>query len=706
MTTPLLSQSVTSPIAPERSVSPPLKLASLEDEDADDWRVEVEPYVSPNIGAPSFIRLFIIRRILSLQLKNDDTGDAAIETLVSVLINSYDRSKATTIISKLMKYGIKDYMHEHYDENDQTSTIELIFHQIILNQFEKEYEDITTYKYTSKRKKSKSITKRSKHKNNKRYFRSLVFNTNSVMCLVFTFLEYGMKFDKDLFNCSLVCSQWLYYVYNPNSIYHINLNKLIEEILEWEYNEYDDNNVTRMWQRLMKAKSLHLETTSHTPEISEFILNKLNMLDSIKSINCCIYNDKGGIDILKVLMQKCKQNIGFYNVQTRPNSKNKQNTLSPLSLIKAKEIFIYSSYYYVVWTNMCKVLRLIQVEIDAEWCNKVIKYCDCTGIENMILDDTLFVLGDELLIKKFSQKFQNLKNLTVIQRYNEPNIHLWQFLNDLDLINKININLVLPIECTTTLKQWNGKEFAKMVNNYNKKDIKKDKLTLKELVFPFKSLDDDGMKMLKRVLLNMRTEIVSFEINNEFYNRPVLTSIIKILKQSNKCVLSQSLKVLKYIVKDNMYSVECVDDGLSMIYNFLNLDLIIECKLFVMADFTVDIDVSDSKYNPKGNLNLNSLQSYQKFERLCGRIFLFLTTMKIAICINIRLRNINESDINSRFYQRYKATFDDKKIENKYNKPICNQYCQPLDKPLISFKYTSMGRATFHVSNATLIQAN
>ena len=72
-------------------------------------------------------------------------------------------------------------------------------------------------------------------RNDSGYYQEWVFNTNDLVCSI---LQYVSDFDSkciwshdysgDLRNRSLVCSHWLYYVFNLKSIYFFNLTDLIK----------------------------------------------------------------------------------------------------------------------------------------------------------------------------------------------------------------------------------------------------------------------------------------------------------------------------------------------------------------------------------------------------------------------------------------------------------------------------------------------
>ena len=112
--------------------------------------------------------------------------------------------------------NIKKHMKNYYNEMEHAETIEIIFNKIIIKQFASEYERIAKCVNT--------------HQN-----QGIVFNTDDLMCAILGYLEYNHdtdRIDGDLFACILVCSHWLYHVWNPNSIYYLCLDSLMDNTLQ------------------------------------------------------------------------------------------------------------------------------------------------------------------------------------------------------------------------------------------------------------------------------------------------------------------------------------------------------------------------------------------------------------------------------------------------------------------------------------------
>ena len=164
-------------------------------------------------SVPSFIRLFFIQHVLN------NTKDWDIISLISQIKDKNIQTKAQKILIELMKHGIKKYMQQWYDDhdNEQAMVIEIIFKQIILDKFDKEYQNFISYSNDGDE--------------NEKHYQSLVFNSSDLMSCIFQF--FGIfsgyyTYSKNLHNFSLVSCQWLYHVWNQNSIYFVSLTSLVK----------------------------------------------------------------------------------------------------------------------------------------------------------------------------------------------------------------------------------------------------------------------------------------------------------------------------------------------------------------------------------------------------------------------------------------------------------------------------------------------
>ena len=166
----------------------------------DDWNIGKENNRDENemkIETPSFIRLFVIRRVIENYLKNCNKKEknAKIEKLANIFSKTPEtKSIVFDTITRLINDGIKKYMNKWYNDKTQPTIIEMIFNEIILKEFEKEYHKLVTCVGNE-------------------FERNMivVFNSRDLMSERFKYSNYG-----DIVSCSLVNSHWLYYALNIN----------------------------------------------------------------------------------------------------------------------------------------------------------------------------------------------------------------------------------------------------------------------------------------------------------------------------------------------------------------------------------------------------------------------------------------------------------------------------------------------------------
>ena len=196
MTSQLVSQSTTNPAK----------------EKVDDWEPDKEQ--SLLLKMLSFVRLFVKHRIST---NYSGTTEALIN---DSNIDKSMRDTAKDIVSSLRNSSIKTYMEQHYNEKKQADVIETMFNQIILRTFPKEYQNVSTI---LKKEKNEDESKHNDDNDYNHYtnYENILSKTTDIMCVTFQFLTDSDRFGEyigELSNCSLVCSQWLYHVFNPNFI--------------------------------------------------------------------------------------------------------------------------------------------------------------------------------------------------------------------------------------------------------------------------------------------------------------------------------------------------------------------------------------------------------------------------------------------------------------------------------------------------------
>lgn len=419
----------------------------------------------------SFIHLFITRRILHEYIHDSYDKRSIKETkyahkinvlnaLTSELNNTQDQNEARRILSILINNGIKKYMTSMFNEITQRVIIEKIFNKIILSKFTQKYHDLHMIKFSQP-----NIDKTYK-------YQSMVFNAADLMCSIFQFLLYeyiDWKDSKqDLSKCSLVCSQWLYHAWNPNSIYHVDITKLTQEYdayvsllrivdsnprkaFNLQYSKGQNrirrnNAYIQSWQRICRARSVaYCETErlsincthSRDSELckpSQLLSTKLLMFSNIEKLHCIEYTEQQ-IQILNVLLQKCCDKIKYFYVA---GNAYKRKTI-PLKLINVHAIYIYTKYVPIIWSQKCRYLELKILDC-SKYFDFVINNCDCSGIKRLhLIEDKNTSFSSKLnhnVLSKFAQKFTNITKLRVC--FLSANVTLIELLCQLQQIIRNN----------------------------------------------------------------------------------------------------------------------------------------------------------------------------------------------------------------------------------------------------------------------------
>ena len=605
-----------------------------------------------NLTAPSFLRLFVSARII-WQYMNDMNNkggnsfdqDQSIKDLTNVFKDDHDvhtRSVANQIVTRLLNNGIKIYMKKWYNEKEQANIIEMIFNKIIVKKFEKEYNQLMTYKTDD------------------RYYQDLVFNSSDLMCQIFEYLEWGYGIYLDLFSCSLVNSHWLYHSCNLNCVYFARLDKLMKKTIK--YKKKEDNNVTRMWQRLIHAKSIHIRLNEIYFSQKELmlIMSKLSLLRyvervkleiSINLIDCLIFQVLLSTQISKERIKHC--DIQIQTTQYTLPAKN----VSSLRLPNAKYIGIGDLYFYRIWSNKCTKLVLYDImNINKDWCEFVIKYCDCCNINSLELNRicigtrTYFHQQktiNESILKQLAFGFGNLKQLKiVINKEFDSNILLfWKYLHPIILKNNGKVELIFEdmdklefLILNRMMKQWNL-NFDHLTINVDE-NINNHDNGATEFI---QSRDNIGLKHL-----------------------------------TIKC--RKNFRLLYHILYKSIKICQVKADALSMgdMINFLGMQTFTQKQIFVIVD--VGLNYSDNEDIKRGNFE-------SLFKQLCQNICQLFTN-KVAVAIDIKISSANAIIINETIYNScvsiYQSCFQSKEFLIGYMKPSCTSVrslCLPRNKP-------------------------
>ena len=442
----------------------------------DDWSsdVNVMSHYSYNLVVPSFVRLFVIRRIIIKYINTANKKQRSNESFVKQLLNSFTNSNkkqtpnktfivelvnnafdnveikqtANFILSRLINDGIKMYMNQWYNERQQCNIIEQIFDKIILKQLEKEHNELIAYKIDDNN--NNNIN------NRKNIYQNWVFHSSDLMTEIFQYLEWGKNFHIDLVN-----STWFYHAWNVNSVYKVDLGQSIDQTLRYKHKENQESNVTRLWQRLIHAKYLccHVNSMSIDDkkpprlQLSQLLFNKLSMLKRIEKVE--ITSDSTNWKILKAIMSNCKESITYCDIKMN-DKLNRENGLSPLKLPNVRSIVIRDVYFHRIWTNKCRKLKLNVGNISKDWCQFVIKNCDCSSVNNLTLYKISFNESiNESILEQLASKFISLKRLKIIIDFTwgvDKNVLIfWQLLNLIVVKNNSTVELEVAMIKTGAL---------------------------------------------------------------------------------------------------------------------------------------------------------------------------------------------------------------------------------------------------------------
>ena len=715
---------------------------------SDDWKFCPDAKSQTKLTTPSFIRLFVIRRIIIGFVVNDYNHKAgwqnAIENLVKSVEdfkdNTKQEQKATKILSRLVKYGLSKYMTEYYDENTRGNMIEIIFEKIILTNYEKEYENVTTYNYV----------------NRNTTTQAQLFHANDLMSLIFQWLSFN-----DLINCSLVSSHFLYHSFNPNSIYCGELTRLIKLTANKKEKEKEKTgkhkqknksekhknginidgvtSINRQWQRFINVKRLELylsdsdKNYQFSDDSIDFLFEKLLLLSNIEEIKAIITADQ--FKILQGIINKNTSKITNYDLKFNGVCRNISRfchkykyLLSPLDLMNGKIINITSLYFAVKWSNKCQHLAINDVKnIDNKWCKYIIENCDCSGIECLEIIDMEFELDNQLeraaefnnslinsdlykstkgLIKEMALKFSNSKNFKQLNisvskpgwqyRYYSCLLLFWSFLNDVINQNKIYVEFNV---LDGSIEMFEDSKAA-LGNDFNLNDIGRN---INVINVKFGRNNNTGLNFEAVGSIIKQSENLEYICLLDC-NTDVIKSLINILNQrKNDKGILKTLKGIELLPILSRYA-RVGDSSISMdlMNNFFNSDVIIngngngnekdESELFIAIHFAIE-------YKKETNF-------VKDFSNFCQLIYSLLVKKQIAMDIIIEFEGaINESDSEfyNDYYDIYQSYFDEEQLKNEYKLPKCNQYCNPLQSVKTSFDFEMV---TFLYENPVFRIAN
>ena len=284
---------------------------------------------------------------------------------------------------------------------------------------------------------------------NDNYYQNLLFNSSDLMNEIFQYLVWGKSFNEDLCECSLVSSHWLYHVWNPNSVYFIEVEEL------FRCNDISNRTWTRTWQRLYNVKSIHLHFHAKNSKAATSIANNSSMFRKVEKVDLDAYGYKEVDECMSLvipIMSRCKDRIKYCGIKIDDSHFNSQlqdfEAPSPLRLPKAQYVGIGDVVFYRIWTNECTRLKLDWVHcIGKDWCKFVIENCDCSNVNCLILNGFTFDDNsmDRVILQQFALKFYNLKTLEMKVCFNVDNnvLLFWQLLKPIISKNKTKVKLTV-----------------------------------------------------------------------------------------------------------------------------------------------------------------------------------------------------------------------------------------------------------------------
>ena len=668
----------------------------------DDWTINVTPF--PSVAVPSFIRLFVINRILS-SLRNKNFKKTTQEWLNDMKnVNLHQKETARNILLNLLKHNIKDYMKYCFDDREQSNAIEIIFYEIILKKFKNEYDIMTNYPI-SDLKNSDNFTYES-------YYQDSVFGTKDLMNLILQYLEWDWTLC-ELLNCSLINSYWFFQAWNvkPSKNHVVDLDKITYQTLEF-YDTFfgattgdDDNDKLRLtsaWQRLAHARSIRIVTTFldtasvHKQSWCE-VLNKLAMLKNVSAID--FWLDDEDIDALKVLMQNCKSKIESVDAYIWMDNRERSKTiLSPLELPNMCKIQILCHHmcFYYKWSNKCQVLSLadlVHVKLSVQWIEFVINNCDCSNIKTLQLNQVLFhdsVSSD--LLKNFANKFQSLQRLELVTRKGHDYLLLFLFCKHLIPIMKKNKTKIAFVTDMCCRHNW-----ARICNMIDDKIFDNNNIHIAKFHVVFgrwtKRMREPSIKKLLR---NETLEWLKIEIDNQ--ETIAIDDETHPNSLEHFCYCLQDRKLLSTSKSLQVIEIENIK-SFGVLISFLSLKIIHVCRLFVI------VVVSD-----KFVLNVDDKSVFiDEFDQLFKIVNKLLFTQMVAMDISIEFRSRELKYVKHDCLKLFAQYFDQTRILNQYVQPKCNEkYYEALEKPKISFdcyrdKYYD-DKACFVVKNARAVK--
>ena len=609
-------------------------------ESQDDWVVNDSDNVNENdinIIVPSFIRLFVIKRIIDKYIKNNKDKKKDKKEIIKEMANVFKENKkieslAIKILTRLINDGIKKYMSKYYDEKKQAYIIEDIFNKLILKKFKKEYYQLIAYEANNERNDSYN------------YYQNLVFNSSDLMNQIFQYLKWGHNFDDDLYSCSLVSGHWLYHVWNPNSVYHVDFSNLLQN-----YNNDNNRKWRRIWQRLYNVKYVEINFDLEDNKAAVAAVNKLwrarlFMFRTVEKVHIFV-DGKEVIKFISPIMSRCKDKIKYCQIHIDEYFDSYFKAPSPLMLPKAQYVEVGDLDFYRIWTNECTQLKLCWLsDISKDWCKFVIANCDCSNINSLTLYEMTFDNSiNKMILKQFAVKFYNLKTLKIVlYRKVDDNVLLfWQLLKPIILKNKTKVQLVVEY-------LFHVEAISSLSPRMDQKGLKIDKLIIGD-GHSRKNVDDAIRLIQERDNHGLRHVAIEQQLSDERKN----------FLDELKC--------------KSITTFELKNKNINFVNSLLEWKMITQKKIFVI----IDVYGYHDTYRGDEGLSL--------FKQLYKNVYQ-LFVQQVGFDIKITFKTVKESKVFESYLSIYSSYFENSEFLSKYNSPNRNSnLCLPRDKPYTYF---------------------
>lgn len=383
-----------------------------------------EPIYRPQ--APNFMRLFILRRILKRFVKKNEKMKLLFKNCQ--LNNTYCEGRTQKIVSSLMKYGLKTYMTDHYSENRDSQTIDLIFEYIIFKHFDKEYHQIITYVD-----KSRLALKQGEK----------VFNTSDLICSIF---QYAFGDTKDIENITLVCTQWFYHSFDKKSYRYCKATAALMKIAHFNPKKHPKHQLESFksqLQRLYNVQTLNIELPRDFAATSPF-LSHLAVFNNVETLVIKLTirgRDIGAttqLHALRAITDSSCQELKSVTILTSTIDRYAAHPIKlvVLRLPNAEAIITHQCTFPIIFSNKLTSLTIGQFKYEdcKEWLEFTVNNCDCSNIKYFKVNQNGCVFtkarfGDKMTIemmKKFAKKFVKLEKVEIVLKYgDDESTYLW-----------------------------------------------------------------------------------------------------------------------------------------------------------------------------------------------------------------------------------------------------------------------------------------